>query len=60
MQTAKYVYWQDQDVWLGFLEEYPDYWTQGDSLEDLIEHLKDLFADLAGGQIRGRRQESAS
>lgn len=30
-------------MWLGYLEEFPDYWTQGVSLEDLEEHLKDLF-----------------
>jgi predicted RNase H-like HicB family nuclease len=35
MQTVRYVYWQDEDGWLGYLEEYPDYWTQGDSLDDL-------------------------
>jgi len=44
------------DAWLGYLEEYPDYWTQGDSLNDLIEHLKDLFLDLSGGQIPGARK----
>ena len=38
MQTVRYVYWQDEDGWLGYLEEYPDYWTQGDSLDDLGEH----------------------
>ena len=41
---------------MGYLEEYPDYWTQGDSLDDLIEHLTDLFRDLAGGQIPGARK----
>ena len=56
MQTARYVYWQEDDAWLGYLEEYPDYWTQGDSLDDLIEHLKDLLRDLAGGQIPGARK----
>jgi len=29
MDIAKYVYWQDGDMWLGHLEEYPDYMTQG-------------------------------
>jgi hypothetical protein len=50
MEKVKYVYWQEDDAWLGYLEEYPDYWTQGDSLDDLIEHLKDLFLDLTRGQ----------
>jgi predicted RNase H-like HicB family nuclease len=56
MQTVKYVYWQEDDAWLGYLEEYPDYWTQGDSLDDLIEHLKDLYLDLSGGQLPGARR----
>jgi len=21
----KYIYWKDEDMWLGYLEEYPDY-----------------------------------
>jgi predicted RNase H-like HicB family nuclease len=56
MQKVKYVYWQEDDAWLGYLEEYPDYWTQGDSLDDLIEHLKDLFLDVTSGQIPGIRK----
>jgi predicted RNase H-like HicB family nuclease len=56
MQTAKYIYWQEDDAWLGYLEEFPDYWTQGESFDDLIEHLTDLFRDLNGGQIPGARK----
>ena len=29
MAKPKYIYWQDDDMWLGYLEEFPDYWTQG-------------------------------
>lgn len=29
----KYIYWQDDDIWLGYLEEYPDYWTQSETEE---------------------------
>ena len=38
-------------MWLGYLEDYPDYMTQGESLEDLQAHLKDLFEDLTQGHI---------
>ena len=55
MQTVRYVYWQDEGGWLGYLEEYPDYWTQGDSLDELGEQLKDLYSDLTSGQIPGVR-----
>lgn len=56
VQTIKYIYWQEEDAWLGYLQEYPDYWTQGETFDDLIEHLKDLYADLSGGQIPGARK----
>jgi hypothetical protein len=29
MQTVKFVHWQDGDHFLGYLLDYPDYWTQG-------------------------------
>jgi hypothetical protein len=56
MSTVRYVHWQDGDHWLGYLQDYPDYWTQGESLEDLIDHLKDLYLDLSSGAIPGSRK----
>jgi len=46
-----FQYWKDEDFWIGYLDEWPDYLTQGTSLEDLKEHLKDLFQDLSSGKI---------
>ena len=43
-------------MWVGYLEDYPDYMTQGETLEDLQENLKDLFEDLTGGHIPGVRK----
>ena len=54
--TARYIYWQDGDQWLGYLEEFPDYHTQGENLEDLQDHLKDLFDDLTSGAVAGVRR----
>lgn len=51
MASVRYVYWQEDDAWLGYLEEHPDYWTQGEFLEDLLEHLRDLYLDLSQGKI---------
>jgi len=51
MERMKYIYWQDEGMWLGYLEEYPDYMTQGESIEELEENLKDIFKELAGGHI---------
>jgi hypothetical protein len=56
MQTVKYVYWEEDGAWLGYLQDYPDYWTQGDSLDDLKDHLKDIFADISSGTIPGIRK----
>jgi predicted RNase H-like HicB family nuclease len=56
MTTARYVYWRDGNQWIGYFEEFPDYLTQGESLEDLQEHLKDLHRDLTGGEIPGVRR----
>jgi len=50
------VYWQDQDFWLGYLEEFPDYLTQGVSREDLQDHLRDLYQDLSSGEIPAVRR----
>lgn len=51
MRTVKYAYWKDGEFFIGFLNEYPDYQTQGISKEELVENLKDLLVDLESGQI---------
>ena len=51
METVRFIYWQDGNIWLGYLEEYPDYMTQGKTLEELKENLKDLFKDFTSGTI---------
>jgi predicted RNase H-like HicB family nuclease len=38
-----YTYWREADgMFWGYLNEFPDHWTQGTDLEDLIENLADL------------------
>jgi len=58
MAAAGFTYWQDGEMWLGYLDQYPDYMTQGTSPEDLKEHLLDLYKDLATGVIPNVRQHS--
>jgi predicted RNase H-like HicB family nuclease len=43
-------------MWLGYLEDYPDYMTQGQTLEELQENLKDIYDDLTSGYIPGVRK----
>ena len=56
MNKARYVHWQDGDMWLGYFEEFPDYMTQGESLTELEENLRGLYKDLTSGEIPGIRK----
>jgi predicted RNase H-like HicB family nuclease len=56
MSKVRYVHWQDGDMWLGYLEEFPDYMTQGQSLAELEDNLRDLYKDLTSGEIPGIRK----
>ena len=31
------IYWQDEDMWLGYLKEYPDYMTQGETIKEYFQ-----------------------
>ncbi|MEN9573800.1 MAG: hypothetical protein RL514_1655 [Verrucomicrobiota bacterium] len=58
MKQTGYVYWQDGEMWLGYLEELPDYVTQGESLADLEAHLRDIYEDVTGGKIPQARRRA--
>jgi len=51
MKTVQYTFWQDGEFFIGYLNEYPDYQTQGYSKEELLENLKDLLQDIESGEI---------
>jgi hypothetical protein len=51
MQKKRYIYWKDDDMWLGYLEEYPDYMTQAETNEELQDNLRDIYSDLTSGNI---------
>jgi len=56
MQTMKFVYWEEDGAWLGYLQDYPDYWTQGETMNDLKDHLRDLYQDLTGDVVPSIRK----
>ena len=58
MKNTGFTYWQDGNDWIGFLDEFPDYQTQGTSLEDLKEHLADLHKELTSGAIPNVRRHA--
>jgi hypothetical protein len=43
-------------MWLGHLEEFPDYLTQAENFSELQENLRDLYQDLTSGVIPGVRR----
>ncbi|MBT3880157.1 MAG: type II toxin-antitoxin system HicB family antitoxin [Candidatus Scalindua sp.] len=51
MEPLKYVHWQDEEFFIGHFVDYPDYLTQGKSLEELKENLENLYNDLISEEI---------
>ncbi|MEW6113924.1 MAG: type II toxin-antitoxin system HicB family antitoxin [Thermodesulfobacteriota bacterium] len=41
------IYWKGERFWLGKLLEHPEIMTQGETLEDLEENLKDAYRLIA-------------
>ncbi len=51
MKKIKFTFWQDGEFFIGYLNEYPEYETQGLSKDELIENLKDLLTEFESGEI---------
>jgi predicted RNase H-like HicB family nuclease len=51
METKRFIYYEEGGVLVGWLEEYPDYRTQGETMDELRENLLDLHKELTSGQI---------
>jgi predicted RNase H-like HicB family nuclease len=43
----KLIYWKSEKFWLGKLLEHPEIMTQGESLEELEENIKDAYLLMA-------------
>lgn len=51
MTTRRFVYWQDDAFWRGYLDEFPDYMSQGETLDELKENLRDVDKELSSGSL---------
>ncbi len=48
METKlKMVYWKGEKYWVGRLLEHPEIMTQGETLEELEENMKDAYLLMA-------------
>ena len=50
---------KDGDFFIGYLNEFPDYETQGYSLDELKTNLKSLFEDIKSEEIPYIRQTTS-
>jgi predicted RNase H-like HicB family nuclease len=41
------IYWKEDRFWLGKLLEHPEIMTQGETLDELEENIKDAFLMMA-------------
>ena len=55
MQVVKVVVSEDKGAWIGYLQEYPDYWTQGETLDELKETSFRVLRWANIGQSQSRR-----
>ena len=57
LMKTKFTYWKEPDGrYVGYLNSHPDHWTQGDNLDDLKEHLRDLYQMFSAEDIPGIRK----
>ena len=45
------VYWKSDRFWLGKLLEHPEIMTQGETIEELKENIKEAFLLLAMDEV---------
>ena len=57
MRTVKYVYWQEGGLWIGYLQDYPDYWTQGETSFASVPTRGAYPGTLAANKSTGRQNE---
>ncbi|MCL1817461.1 MAG: hypothetical protein FWG35_00930 [Spirochaetaceae bacterium] len=53
----QYSWWMEDDFYLGYLDEYPQYPTQGESLTDLENGLKEIYGWIKDGTLKIKEQK---
>ena len=57
--TMKMIYWKSGKFWLGKLKEHPEIMTQGKTLKELEENLKDAYQMMVMEDVPDTYQEKA-
>jgi predicted RNase H-like HicB family nuclease len=53
------IYWKSEKFWLGKLKEHPEIMTQGRTLRELEENLKDAYQMMAMEDVPAEHREKA-
>ena len=46
------IYWKSEKFWLGKLLEHPEIMTQGETIEELEENVKDTYLQIVMDDVR--------
>jgi predicted RNase H-like HicB family nuclease len=52
----KMIYWKGKKFWVGKLLEHPDIMTQGETLEELEENLRDAYLLMTMDEVPEEHQ----
>jgi predicted RNase H-like HicB family nuclease len=47
------VYWRGDKFWLGKLMEHPEIMTQGETVEELEENIKNAYRSIVMDELEG-------
>ena len=47
------IYWKGENYWLGKLLEHPEIMSQGKTLEELEENIKDAYVQMFMDEVPG-------
>jgi predicted RNase H-like HicB family nuclease len=50
------IYWKENHFWLGKLLEHPEIMTQGETLEELEENIKDAYLLMVMDDVPAEHQ----
>ena len=53
------VYWKSEKFWLGKLKEHPEIMTQGRTLKELEDNLRDAFRMMVMDDVPEQHREKA-
>ncbi len=51
MMKISIIYKEENDWYIGHIQEYPDYESQGKTLDELKDNLLDIYGDIKKGLV---------